>query len=218
VADSASAIEQPAADDRGCAAQAAQVRRVAQSLAQALCFPIFFFPAVCATLASLLEEAVMISMLAVALTISNPGTSMPQTDRPGSIRGFARARVDGFLLHCQGALLIPRTAAVDEQIQQYFGTLDNGVRPVSDEELHGRRSGADKQVSGAREKRCGGFSGYRFKDVSPGPYYLVVTLASSPRFGAVDGHVSARRGRALDLMRKVEVQPNKTVRVDIEKD
>ena len=160
----------------------------------------------------------MISMLAVALTISNLVASMPQTDRPGSVHGYARARVDGFRLLCRGALLIPRTAAVDEQIKQYFGTLDNGARSVSDEELHGRRSGADKQVSGAREKRCGDFAGYRFKNVSPGPYYLVVTLASIPRFGAVDDQVSARRGRALDLMRKVEVQPNMTVRVDIEKD
>ena len=155
----------------------------------------------------------MISMLAVALTMSNPAASMPQVERPGSIRGFVGARVDGFKLGCRGVLLIPRMKAVDEQIQHYFGTPDNGIRPVSYGELQRTKSGSDKPPPGAREVDCR-FFGYRFKNVPPGPYYIVATVALDPRPSYNDPAVPLS-GQALNLMRRVDIQPGATVKVDL---
>lgn len=160
----------------------------------------------------------MISMLAVALTISSPvAATIPQVVRPGSLSGYVEARLDGFGLSCQNVLLLPRTEEINKQIQLYFGTVNEGVRSLSFKELQHGRSGLEK-AEGVREDNCDGSLSYQFRNVPPGLYYLIATLVLDLPGGAFADRASTRRESGVDLLRRVEIRPGSKVKLDIELD
>lgn len=157
--------------------------------------------------------AFVIGAFAIAAS-AVPATHSAQP--PGEIRGIARATMDGYRLSCHGALLIPHSAQAEERIKAYFGDVERAEKTVSYGELARRRASGETALTGSREENCAGRGGFRFSGVAPGSYFVVATLAYGSRPVAGGSGEGDRPGRALDLMRKIEVAPAKSVRLELD--
>ena len=147
-----------------------------------------------------LRALALLPVLLASMAVASPTV--------GNIEANTSIRRAGFLVDCNSALLIPRSAKADRNIGIVFGALDRGAADLpklSEVDLKAR-------LPGTRESRCTRWNTkghYLFADVPAGEYYVVLRFERDARPGTLPD----RPEYAGLLMRRALVQPGATARL-----
>lgn len=89
-----------------------------------------------------------------------------------TVTGEAKIILGGEVAYCVGVALVPRTVESEQAMVGTFGSAAASSRSFSAAELRAARETADFQRS--KDARCGYKSGYRFDNVAPGEYFVLL--------------------------------------------
>lgn len=89
-----------------------------------------------------------------------------------TVTGEAKVLLGGGTARCVGVALIPRTAQSEQAMIGTFGSAAASTRTLTAAELRNAKETANFQRS--TEARCGWKSGYRFNNVAPGEYFVLL--------------------------------------------
>lgn len=125
-----------------------------------------------------------------------------------TVAGQARVILGGEAARCVGVALVPRTAASERSIIKMFGTASAASRTLSPTEL---KDGRSAHALRDKEARCSFGAGYRFENVAPGDYFVLLHARGKSRSVAPAGfsdppvYDQGFRAQAVLLMQPVTV-------------